>query len=188
MSLKTSGELFEVLLERLGIKNWDLLLVGDGSGSHWGKECGWGCVSVERETLHRRVWFGAMNDGTINLAEVLAYLQPLTWYTSQELAKRKQGHKIELKQVHVLTDSAYTANSSADLKSHNAMLWQLFKQFASQGIMVQWHWVRRESVDLNLFADQLSKEARLNVKGKDLPKQAADKYAVESAYDFNPWG
>jgi hypothetical protein len=190
VSSTVSNELLEKLLERLNIKNWDLLLVGDGSGSSWGKECGWGCVSVENATFDRRVWYGAMNDGTINFAEIMAYLQPLTWYTSQELAKRKKGHKVTLKHVHVLTDSAYAANASdsCPATSVNGVIWQVFKQFAAHGIMVQWHWIRRETVELNLFADQLSKDARLNLKGKDLPKKAAEKYAVETVYDFNPWG
>lgn len=190
MSLKISNEILPDLLERMEIKTWDLLLVGDGSGSSWGKECGWGCVSIEHETMSRRVWHGAMNDGTINFAEIMAYLQPLTWYVSRELHRRKKGQKVKLQQVHILTDSSYAAHSpDRDLASSaNSLIWQVFKQFAAQGIIVHWHWIRRETVDLNLFADQLSKNARLNLKGKDLIKEAATKYDTTSVYEFNPWG
>lgn len=81
---KPASETLEALLERLGIDNYDLLLVGDGSGSGWKLECGWGCVSIERSTLERRAWYGAMSAGTVNFAEMMAYLQPLCWYVSRD--------------------------------------------------------------------------------------------------------
>ena len=41
------------MLERFKITDWDLLLIGDGSGSNWSYECGWGCVSIELSTSVR---------------------------------------------------------------------------------------------------------------------------------------
>src|SRR4051812_31047554 len=61
------------LLARLGIGSWDFVIVGDGSGSGYHSEAGWAAVSVERATGERLVWDGAVNRGTVNFAEVMAY-------------------------------------------------------------------------------------------------------------------
>ncbi len=186
-------ESLEALLVRLQIERWDLLLVGDGSGSTWERECGWGCVSIERSTFERRVWHGALSHGTVNMAEALAYLQPLCWYVEQEVRLRKQGGKVAVKHVHIVTDSSYLANvgtrGDAGLRpGNNGPLWNVFRQFASQGLLLHWHWIPRESVELNRFADQLSKAARLNVKGTDLPDRAVEPFrpARNNVYGFNP--
>ena len=190
-SSNSTPESLDALRERLGIVEWDFLLVGDGSGSTWDRECGWGCVSIERETMHRRSWHGAMNSGTVNFAEMMAYLQPLTWYVSRELQQRKSGKKVQVRHVHIVTDSSYVGGLKASpdlLTGPNGALWQVFKQFTSQGILIRWHWIRRETVELNQFADRLSKAARINLKDKDLPAQVADSYhPSRTMYGFNSW-
>lgn len=193
MSSTTSNETLEALLERLRIDQWDLLLVGDGSGSTWERECGWGCVSIERATFERRVWHGALSHGTVNLAEAMAYLQPLCWYVDRELKLRKAGNKTEIRHVHIVTDSAYLANSGTRPTitvrgGNNGPMWNVFRQFSTHGVLLHWHWIRRETVELNRFVDQLSKAARLNVKGTDLPKRAVEPFrpAQNSIYNFNP--
>lgn len=196
MSSTTSKttEPLDALLQKLKIDNWDLLLVGDGSGSTWDRECGWGCVSIEKSTLERRVWHGALSHGTVNVAEAMAYLQPLCWYVDRELKVRKHGGKIGVRHVHIVTDSGYLQSSGDKpardlLSSNNGPIWNVFRQFSSHGILLHWHWVRRETVELNEFADHLSKAARLNIKGKELPERAIEPFrpARDSVYDFNPW-
>jgi ribonuclease HI len=185
-------ESLDQLLDRLGIEKWDLLLIGDGSGSSWNFECGWGCVSIEHATLARKSWHGAMSAGTVNFAEMMAYLQPLCWYVNREMLRRKKAtYQAKVRHIHIITDSQYAKNkgSSKDLLSgRNGALWQVFKQFGAQGMMLHWHWIRRETVALNQFADQLSKTARLNLKGKDLPTRVEEKSFDPSRtiYQFNP--
>lgn len=194
MSSKLSApenESLEQLLERLQIEHWDLLLVGDGSGCTWQHECGWGCVSIEQKTLTRRDWCGSMNFGTVNVAEAMAYLQPLCWYMDREIRRHKQKGKVQMRQVHILTDSSYLANSgkkpaSLIVGGKNGPLWSLFKQFSCHGMLLHWHWIRRDTVELNRFVDQLSKTARLNIKNKDLPARAAAMFPpARTSYDFN---
>ena len=185
-------ESLDQLLDRLKIEKWDLLLIGDGSGSNWNFECGWGCVSIEHATLARRAWHGSMSAGTVNFAEMMAYLQPLCWYVNREMLRRKKAtHQVKTRHIHILTDSQYTKTkgSSEDLLSgRNGALWQVFKQFGAQGMMLHWHWIRRETVALNQFPDQLSKAARLNLKGKDLPTNVEEKSfkPPRTIYQFNP--
>lgn len=193
MAAQTETELptetLDELLDRLGISTWDLLLVGDGSGCNWKHEIGWGCTSIENATFARRTWYGAMSAGTVNMAEIMAYLQPLCWYVDREIKRRKQPkYKTEIRRIHILTDSQYVktkGSSSTMLSSKSGPLWQIFRQFEAQGMVLHWHWIRRETVELNKFVDQLSKAARLNVKDKDLAKQVEVKMA-RTMYDFNP--
>jgi ribonuclease HI len=180
-------------LRRLNIENWDLLLIGDGSGSTWKRECGWGCVSIERETFERRAWYGAMSHGTVNLAEAMAYLQPLMWYADRELDNRARGGKVVCRRAHIITDSSYLANGnnrhrSARQGKRNGPLWDAFGQFGSHGILLHWHWFGRDVLELNRLADRLSKDARLHLKAQDLTAAAVAPFqpARNSIYDFNP--
>ena len=189
---KTDNETLEALLERLCIRPqaWDLLLIGDGSGSNWNFECGWGCVSIQSDTMARKAWYGAMSSGTVNFAEIMAYIQPLTWYVHREQRLRKEGFGSTYRNVHILTDSRYVQKQGergdARGKLKNKALWHLFNSFSSQGIIVHWHWIPRESVELNQFADRLSKGARLLLKGQDLQTKVEEKAKPpRSVYDFN---
>jgi|TARA_R110000824_G_scaffold6133_3_gene28189 ribonuclease HI len=188
---KKETESLEALLERLNIEKWDLLLVGDGSGSNWNFECGWGCVSIHRDTLARKAWYGAMNSGTVNFAEIMAYIQPLTWYTSREQQLRKKGLGSKFRNVHIVTDSRYVQSTGdrpgkgPSLK--NSALWQMFKSFPAHGILLHWHWIRRDTVELNQFSDRLSKDARLTLKRQDLQTQVEERSTpTRSIYEFNP--
>jgi len=190
---KVDRETLDALLARLGIKQFDLLLIGDGSGSNWNFECGWGCVSIEHDTLARKAWYGSMNAGTVNFAEIMAYLQPLGWYVNREMIRRKKSsYKVRTRHVHIITDSQYVktrgTNKDKDLLSgKNGALWQVFRQFGAQGMLLHWHWIPRETVELNQFADQLSKAARLNIKGKDLPTKVEESFKPSrTMYEFNP--
>lgn len=191
MSSTVSNESLETLLARLQIDQWDLLLIGDGSGSTWERECGWGCVSVERATFERRVWHGALSHGTVNLAEAMAYLPPLCWYVDRELKNRKAGNKVTIRHVHIVTDSTYLANSGkrptiAKRNGNSSPVWNVFRQFSSHGILLHWHWIRRDTIELNRFVDRLSKTARLHAKEVSELTVKSPQLTQNSIYNFNP--
>jgi hypothetical protein len=48
---KVENKQLEDLLEEIGIDQWDFILIGDGSGSSFDHECGWGSVAIDRITL-----------------------------------------------------------------------------------------------------------------------------------------
>jgi ribonuclease HI len=136
-----------------------------------------------------------MNCGTVNFAEMMAYLQPLNWYASVELTKRKKSKSVRFKNVHIITDSKYCAEQGKkkDLSPNkNSSLWRVFNDFQRHGILIHWHWMPRDTVELNVYADKLSKEARkaiaeLNTRIEKNDKEHdtdADSPAIE--YTFNP--
>jgi ribonuclease HI len=171
------------LLSQLKIDNWDMLLIGDGSGSNWEWECGWGCISIEKEGLEFRKWYGAFSKGTVNVAEMMAYVHPLCWYLERELKIRKEQKITRVRHVHIITDSAYVAeggkNKSANLA--NSPLWSVFRSLEAHGIKLEKHWIPRNSCSWNALADQLSKVSRETFKNTDIQQIALDRFTVESS-------
>jgi ribonuclease HI len=185
----TSGEgrpSLEDLLTDLRIAHWDFLIVGDGSGSNWERGVGWASVSIERVTGERLVWAGATNRGTVNLAEMMAYMQPLTFFASREEDRRQDGLvKRRAYNVHIITDSQYcrdTGASRAGGQAKNGGLWSAFTAFQRQGFVLHWHWIRRATCGLNEYCDDLGRLARIVLEERDLVTEMdgrkGDVYAV----------
>ncbi len=163
-----SKETLEELLARLKIDDWDYLLVGDGSGCEWEGVSGWGCISIARASGERRVWMGCVNRGSVNLAELQAYLTPLDWIVhSEEKAREEKGTRRRIVRVHIVTDSDYCRHHGSSKKSvvKNAGAWTALAGMKRQGVITTWHHVKRETVELNILADALSKHARLLMLG-----------------------
>lgn len=158
------------MLKAFDITDWDILLVGDGSGHLPGKNkaCGWACISVERKSLERKLWYGSTNVGDISFAEMMAYLAPLNYFADREV---KNGSLYEPKIVYVITDALFVANRAQSLKSgikKDASIWQVFKQYVNSGLDIRWRWAKRNSSELNHLADIVSKLARTSVSEADL--------------------
>ncbi len=184
------GETLQALLARLEIEAWDLLLVGDGSGSKWDYPCGWACTALEHDSLERKAFYGAMNDGTVNIAELMAYLAPLSWYTTKVDAQRKASGDFRVRQIHIITDSSYTqgrgeAKDAVTMK-RNAILWGAFALIERRGFHLHWHWMEREEAALNRFADALSRAARMQIQAFSLLPVVAESTGLDP-HNCNPW-
>lgn len=148
-------------------KQWDEILVGDGSGSKWGQAGGWACLAVAKHELVPRVYYGAANNLTNNLAEMLAYLSPLS-----ELANRVHREEIAtMRRVHIFTDSEYVRKRGEkgrelNFGAHTA-LWGAFELFARSGLSIAWHWIPRDSSAMNRAADEISRQARIRLQEAD---------------------
>ena len=192
-------ETLERVLERLQIDKdkTDYLLVGDGSGSNWNTSAGWGCVSIAIKTGQRQAWYGGMSKGTVNLAEMMAYIQPLSWISAQRDKERKEEGTSSFCRVHIITDSQY-CQGQGDKKvlrpKKNGTLWRIFSDFERNGILLNWHWLGRDDVELNRLADAMSKAARRQFvppKGQVCPVLAkahknASGVAANSLDQYNP--
>lgn len=93
------------------------------------------------------------------MAELMAYIPPLLWYSSI-------GDNKRFRNVHIITDSMYVKNlgDASSSPKANSAIWAMFRDFKRGGLILHWHWMERESTDLNRFADALSKTARLAIK------------------------
>lgn len=160
--------------------------MGDGSGSKWGNALGWAAVLLERTSMERKVFHGAMNDGTVSMAEIIAYLAPLTWYA------QKVGDRPKIYDVHIITDSQYVQSvgdgGKLTMRKHK-VLWTAFGMFNRLGLKLHWHWLPAEhndktrSAGLNKFVDALSRAARVQYTEAAPAKNAK----VPDPYQLNPW-
>jgi hypothetical protein len=72
----------------------------------------------------------------------------------------------------------------------NGPLWQIFAIFERYGLCLRWHWREREDVALNVYADALSKAARLNLEAHDAQtrvEHSSDRQLHRAVTEFNKW-
>ena len=159
---------FEELVAALRIEKWDYLLIGDGSASTWEKEAGWASLLVQREP-RTEVWHvGCSSFGTVTVAEMLAYQQPLI-----QLAHAQKS--FDIKHVHVVTDSDYVAKMgvmAAGASGAHGELWQFYATLRRRGILLHWHWVSRDKLFWNKAAHKLANNAR--IRAIDLKRQQVE--------------
>lgn len=165
----------EPILKQLQITTWDVLIVGDGSGSKNNSPSGWASVLIDRETQGRRIFGGHVNAGSIAFAEAMPYVQALNWYDRMYGETRLRERPFC--DVHIVTDSAVTAgvanraNESADFHTVVANTRSMSYLSAYCVAMISfryrlhWHWQRRESSDLNVICDLLSRHHRVTGAG-----------------------
>lgn len=195
MHRRPASKRLHVLLDDLGIKNWDVLLVGDGSGSGWEIGCGWGCTILDRVTRTRKLVFGGGNTGTVNVAELMAYVHGMMWYASHLGKDLKRSNPAKVIKVHIITDSAVIVNQGGKVRDHsvegvaNRALWAAMNDIARQGYSFEYHWIERLSNELNWAADQLAGVARLSLRScrlVDATKNDDGSRSEVSIYDINP--
>ncbi len=184
--MKLSSTIQEIMTG-INVKDdeWDLLLAGDGSGQGWDFGCGWGCVLVDHKTFDRKLFYGAMNVGTIGIAELFPYIHAMTWY-SRLLGKKRLKELQEIRKssqtlkVHIITDSEITAKQGNGVakRETNAEFWASIDYFNRFGYSFKWHWLERDTIGLNALTDHISREARISLHG-DLPEGS-------TIYDFSP--
>lgn len=149
------------LLAYLKITNWHYLLMGDGSATgKWEYEAGFACVVVPRNNpADFYIRHGGFSRGTNIVAEMFAYVLPLMELSSQRIAVRH---------VHIVTDCEYipkaVLNVQWQLKA-NAELWMMIRAFKKKGLVLHWHWLPRDKIDLNKFCHDLANSARVAMKG-----------------------
>lgn len=171
------------ILSELGITTWDAVIVGDGSGQGWERGCGWSSVLIDHFTNLRKEFCGALSAGTVNVAELMASVHAIMWYTrgpGKDRLKRviAVGGRVS---IHVITDSEITANQGNGVYSRksNEEVWALLDNIARRGYCFTWHWVNRDRIGLNRLTDHLSRQARIAVEAIKPPEGT-------TVYDYNP--
>jgi ribonuclease HI len=174
LSEEACDEVRGLLAEHVA-NDWEMVLIGDGSGTGWQGGCGWASVSVVRRPSRRlpgeidwvgHLWQGGMNAGTSNVAELMAYVAPLLWYqtTFDDLRERH---------VHIFSDSQYVVGSAdpAKRRRQNGVLIQAFHHLRGAGLCLHWHWMKRNTTRLHRLMDDASRRARLQVEAGALRRK-----------------
>lgn len=168
--------------------DWDALIVGDGSGSGWNLACGWAAVLVDRRLSLRKDLHGAMNAGTSYLAELLPYVQAISWYAEGPgrallLSLRRHDPRATVR-VHVVTDSEIVARQGDGKASRRkgGCYWKMIEALEAAGFETRWHWMARNRLGLNRLCDYLAGLCRRSVDTVG----AVTLPAGTSVYDYNP--
>jgi len=177
------------MLARLRISQWDLALIGDGSGSSWMHGCGWAGVLIDRFTKGRRLFYGGMNVGSINLAELMPYMHALSWYHENFGRDRLKRADHGVLHVHIITDSQVICQHGSKINagqnpSSNRSAWACMAQFIKEGYILHYHHIPRCTVALNVVADKVAGVSRLTLQGIELQdKETREQLSI---YDYNP--
>lgn len=150
------------VLHLIGNPKWDLFMVGDGSGSGWGSACGWSAILIARHnTSARRIFYGGMDNGSINFAESMPYMQALSWYDHHY--GKAQLQKLKSLRVVILTDSQVVATWGASAMQDPIVaskvprsqygLWSMFRSYRDLGYQFDFRWAGRMTTQLNWAAD-----------------------------------
>jgi ribonuclease HI len=149
---ETAGEL-ETLAEELGLPDFDLLLVGDGSGSVYTQPAGWACAAYDPTKSQVTVHAGVVTCGTTNFAELVPYVQAL-WQHHQDHGQAPDTPV----EVMIVSDSEVTVRCGNRQYARNAngCLWAAIEWFERHGYRLAWHHVRRGSNAWNVWADDIA--------------------------------
>ncbi len=99
----------EDILQACQLRLFDVLIIGDGSGSSHDNPCGWSSVLIERETGRRRLFGGHSNTGSNTFAEAMPFVQAMMWY-DHFYGQHSNQNRSGLCDVHIVTDSQTVAN------------------------------------------------------------------------------
>lgn len=128
-----------------GVSRWDLMLIGDGSGSGATFPCGWAVTIIDRTTGTRTMLVGGQNMGSITLAEMLPYLLALQYFDVHMRGVIHAGGDRGRPDLvtHIFTDSQHVAmaGQGKHARSKYAALWAGMDHFDKNGYKLNWHWL-----------------------------------------------
>jgi ribonuclease HI len=182
---KTELETIERLTKSWNIGDWDVLIVGDGSGQGWANGCGWASVLIDRHLDKkggRKLLHGAWNLGTINLAELMPYYHALAWYADWRAKNAHPCSARGLTRVAIVSDCKALVEQGQkilngdkaweDVKA-NRGLWLALYDFVRLGYVLNFHWAARATSALNVYCDAVANSSRLAVSDTQLKAQQA---------------
>lgn len=186
LDVLATASIQEVLKELgVAIDGWDAVIVGDGSGTGWEHSCGWSSVLLDHYGSYRVEFYGGWNKGTSHIAEIMPYLEALTWYVAGP-GCAKNGKPVK---IHLITDNYNVANCGNRVcdRATYPWLWAPFVHIERMGYILQWHWVARDRLALNKFDDFVAGFARVEIeKWKPVIEQALGSSMEEVIYEYNP--
>jgi hypothetical protein len=130
------------------LPEYDLFLIGDGSGTTIGNPGGWCCLSFADFSWN--FFAGYLNSSTNNFSELIPYIHAL-W-------AHENSHK-DLKRI----NTVIICGNGIYQRSANRVLWAGINYFEEIGYIFNWIWVPRNSNELSALADKVAGGLRKEV-------------------------
>lgn len=166
-----SNDEFEDLASKLSLKDFDLLILADGSATTSQKPGGWASLVYDRHYGQYTPHFGGSNYLTNNVAELLPFIYSL-WKFDYEHNKRPAQEtdfcyatpKIK---VECISDSEIVVKGGNRVykRDANACFWSAIELFEQKGYDIHWNWLARNSHPLHKLMDNKSREFRVLMEG-----------------------
>lgn len=149
-----NAQAFESLASQLNVADFQLMLVGDGSGTYFNLPCGWACASYFRPTGSIKRHFGGATGGTNNYAELAPFLHVLWVFHAAREKKYGNKNKPPVK-ILAVSDSEITVKcgNREYMRWANRALWFQLDWYVANGYHVVWKHVPRNSNPINVWAD-----------------------------------
>lgn len=162
-------DVFEALSEQVGVQDYHLMLVGDGSGMTRATPCGWCCHLYHRPSGRVRTHFGGASNGSNNFAELVPYLFSLATFHAAFVEAHPDQEA--LFNVLIVSDSELTVRCGMGeyARRANLALWASIDWFVANGYKLTWRHVLRNSNPVSKRSDAIAGFARKEVKEWDLP-------------------
>lgn len=143
----------------IGTTDYDLLLIGDGSGSTWERPAGWACVSMDRRAGTRHMLAGGASAGSVGWAELEPYLCAIR----HDFYVRQQGELKQARRVVIFSDSQSTVRigNREYVPKANLDLWGAIAFWEQRGYSFKWVWIDRNTNLLHVLIDRCSKTGEL---------------------------
>lgn len=150
--------LIKEVVNNLALPNFDVLLLGDGSGNSPNTCSAWGCVRYLPLKSLVEVHCGGQTLGTNNFAELMPYLCVL-WLDYAE--KHPFPRKIE-----IVSDSEVSVKCGNREYSRNANLplWASFDCLEKLGYTIHWNHISRNTNPANALCDRLAGQVREEIE------------------------
>lgn len=143
------------LVNELSLASYDILLIGDGSGTVFDDASGWSCFIYDfvKDSLTNIA--GGATIGTNNHAELVPYINAL-WYDFY------QGPKTFPRYVEIISDSELTvrAGKREYSRSYAEILWASIDKAEALGYKINWNHIRRNTNDISTKCDEIAKQLR----------------------------
>jgi ribonuclease HI len=154
----------EDLAAALNLPVYDLLLVGDGSGTVAHRPCGSACVAYYKDLDTAKYFSSAFSHGSNNFAELVPYVHALQYdYNQRQFNATMRFKSVKsYPRVEIVTDSELTCKQGNKEYARNAntALWAAVDYFALIGYKIHWNWVARNSNPVNTICDEQSGKMR----------------------------
>jgi ribonuclease HI len=141
------------LINELSLPSFDILLIGDGSGTVVDTPCGYACFGYEFTSKEVNIFYGGTSNGTNNFAELIPYINALWYYNYKNN---------EPSNVLIVSDSELTVRHGNRQYSRNSnkILWASLNYLESIGYNIVYKHVARNSNPVNKECDRIAGEIR----------------------------
>lgn len=179
------------VLEHYNITDWDILMIGDGSGYSWNIGCGWSGVIIDRFSMGRKLLWGAWSTGTIMIAEIMPYIHGLAWFDNLHAKDRRRQMRKAILNIHVISDNKTIVDQGNHDVGRDKMLpwWSCWANYMRSGYVAKFHHVlgheEGQQIGLQVLGDHVSRYARVLLQRLTLNEMVPDLPDM-TVYDVNP--